>query len=197
LDLVQLGDNLAVHTLSTLELGGLRDHARTSGIDIELGMVGVEAEPLIKYLDLALFLGARLIRLLPRTLQGQPDLATAKKSIRSLLDRYRSAGIVLALENYEQDTSAQLISLVKQIDDPCVGICFDTANSLGALETPQQLSEVLAPYVRNIHIKDFTFRRVPSVMGCRGGAGLTLKALQRRMIFGVIVRQKLEGNRPA
>src|SRR6266851_466600 len=32
---------------------------------------------------------------------------------------------------------------------------------------------------------------------CRGGTGFPLEPFQRRMIFGVIVRQKLESNRSA
>jgi sugar phosphate isomerase/epimerase len=139
-------------------------------------MVGVEAEPLLGYLDPALFFGARLIRILPRTPRSQADLAIVEKSIRSVIDRYRSARAVLALENYEQHTTAQLGKLVERSGDPCVGICLDTVNSLGPLETAQRVVETLGPYVRNLHIKDFTIRGVQSsmgyeVVGCPTGQG--------------------------
>jgi 3-oxoisoapionate decarboxylase len=83
---------------------------------------------------------------------------------------------VLALENYEQVTSAELAGLVERLANPCVGVCLDTANSLGAMELPRQVVTNLGPYVRNLHIKDFTIRRVTYTMGfeiagCPAGEG--------------------------
>jgi sugar phosphate isomerase/epimerase len=183
-----LGDNLSVHELPPEDLTRLRDYAGASGIGIELGTVGTEPEHLLRYLDLALFFGARLIRTLLRTPGGEADLA--EKSIRYVVGPYRSSGVVLALENYEQHTSAQLRALVERIGDPCVGICLDAVNSLGALETLQQVVETLGPYVRNLHIKDFTIRRLRSMMGfevtgCPVGEGKLdiqwlLRELQKR-----------------
>jgi sugar phosphate isomerase/epimerase len=176
LDIGQIADNLSVHELSATELEGLRDHAAGSGIAIELGTVGFEREHLQRYLHLAMFLGARLVRTLIRTPDGKPDLIHAEKCIRSVGDEFSSAGIVLAIENYEQLSCAELTSLVESIGNPFVGICLDTVNSLGALETPRQVVAKLGPYVQNLHIKDFSIRRLPSkmgyeVIGCPAGEG--------------------------
>jgi sugar phosphate isomerase/epimerase len=176
LDIAQIADNLPVHELSPAELAGLRDHATESKIDIELGTVGFEPEHLQRYLNLAEFLGARLVRTLLRTPDGNPDLNLAEKYIRSVADRFCSAGVVLAIENYEQQSCAELASLVTRIGNPSVRICLDTVNSLGLLETPRQVVEILGPYVQNLHIKDFTIRRLPSkmgfeVIGCPAGEG--------------------------
>jgi sugar phosphate isomerase/epimerase len=46
-----------------------------------------------------------------------------------------------------------------------VGICLDTVNSFGSLEGPEVVVETLAPYVVNLHVKDFTIRRVVHQMG--------------------------------
>jgi sugar phosphate isomerase/epimerase len=175
-DLVQIADNLPVHELSSGELVTLRDHAMKSGTSIEIGTVGFEREHLQRYLHLARFLGARLVRTLIRTSDGKPDLLLAEKCIRSVADEYRSAGVELAIENYEQLTCAELASLVERIDNPFVGICLDTVNSFGALETPRQVVEILGPFVQNLHIKDFTIRRLPSkmgfeIIGCPAGEG--------------------------
>jgi len=176
LDIAQIADNLPVHELSPTELARLRDHATGSEISIELGTVGFEREHLQQYLNLAVFLGARLVRTLLRTPDGKPDLTLAEKCIRSVADEFRSAGVVLVIENYEQQSCAELASLVERIGNPCVGICLDTVNSLGALEVPRQVVATLGPYVQNLHIKDFTIRRLPSkmgyeVVGCPAGEG--------------------------
>jgi sugar phosphate isomerase/epimerase len=176
LDIVQIADNLPVHELSSTELSKLRDHATESGVAIELGTVGFEPEHLLRYLNLARFLGARLVRTLIRTPDGVSDLTHAEECIRSVGDEFCSAGAVLAIENYEQQSCSDLASLVARIDNPFVGICLDTVNSFGALEAPRQVVATLAPHVQNLHIKDFTIRRLPSkmgyeVIGCPAGEG--------------------------
>jgi sugar phosphate isomerase/epimerase len=176
LDIVQIADNLPVHELSSTELAKLRDHATKSGVAIEVGTVGFEPEHLRRYLDLARFLGARLIRTLIRTPDGKPDLTYAEECIRSIGDEFCSAGVVLAIENYEQQSCSELASLVESIDNPFVGVCLDTVNSFGALETPRQVVATLGSHVQNLHIKDFTIRRLPSkmgyeVIGCPAGEG--------------------------
>jgi sugar phosphate isomerase/epimerase len=175
-DLVQIADNLPVGELLPSELTALRDHATGEGIAIELGTVGFERGHLLRYLKLAEFLRARLVRTLIRTPDGKPDLAYVEECIRSAGAEYRSAGVVLAIENYEQQTCADLASLVERVGNPFVGICLDTVNSLGALETPRQVVGTLGPHVQNLHIKDFTIRRLPSkmgfeVIGCPAGDG--------------------------
>jgi L-ribulose-5-phosphate 3-epimerase UlaE len=38
-------------------------------------------------------------------------------------------------------------------------------NSLGALETPERVVEMLSPLAVNLHVKDFVIGRVPQMMG--------------------------------
>src|ERR1035438_7179645 len=102
LDIVQIADNLPVDKLSPTDLASLRDHATAAGIAIELGTVGFEREHLQRYLHLAEFLGARLVPTLIRTPHKETDLSYAEGCIRSVTGEFASAGVVLAVENYEQ-----------------------------------------------------------------------------------------------
>ena len=176
LDIVQIADNMAAHELSPGQITTLRDHAEELGIAIELGTVGVEHAHLRRYLKLASTLGTRLVRTLIQTSGENPDLTHAESCIRAVEEEFRSAGVVLAIENYEQQPCAELASLVARIGSPFVGICLDTVNSLGALETPRQVVAMLGRFVQNLHIKYFTIRRVQSrmgyeVLGCPAGEG--------------------------
>ena len=75
----------------------------------------------------------------------------------------------LALETYEQVPSATLVSLIESVGSERLGICLDPANTVAALESPREVVERTAPYVKNVHIKDFAFTR-------RGGwVGFTLE----------------------
>ena len=46
-----------------------------------------------------------------------------------------------------------------------IGVCLDTANSLGAGEGLEAVLAELAPLTVNLHLKDFSIERVPHLMG--------------------------------
>ena len=85
---------------------------------------------------------------------------------------YESAGVSLALETYEQLSSSDLVTLVEVVGSPNLGICLDPANCVAALEHPRAVIDRCAPYVKNLHVKDFAFTR-------RGGwVGFTLEGVE-------------------
>ena len=64
-----------------------------------------------------------------------------------------------------------------QVDSPALGICLDPGNCVAALETPTSTIVRTAPYVRNLHVKDFAFSRQDgwvgfTFAGCPLGEGL-------------------------
>lgn len=66
--------------------------------------------------------------------------------------------------------------MLKRLDSPHVGICLDTANSLGCTEGLETLLRVLGRWVVNLHVKDIRVRRLPHrrgfvVEGCPAGQG--------------------------
>jgi sugar phosphate isomerase/epimerase len=72
-------------------------------------------------------------------------------------------------------------------DSHAVGVCLDTANSLGCGEGIDHVLDTLAPYIVNLHVKDFIVRRPPHdkgfiVEGVPAGTGiLNIPAVLRRM----------------
>ncbi len=160
---VQIADNLPADALSPAELARLLEAARRAGIAIELGTRGVEPPRLARYLEIARCLEARLVRTVPAA--ADASLAGIEAALREVLPAYEAAGVVLALENYERHTTADLLGLVAAVASPSLGICLDTVNSLGALESPEDVTARLAPHTVNLHIKDFGIERVPSRMG--------------------------------
>ena len=81
------------------------------------------------------------------------------------MPRYEAAGVTVALETYEQVPVDTLIDIVQQVDSPALGICLDPGNCVAALETPTSTIERTAPYVRNLHVKDFAFSRKDGWVG--------------------------------
>ena len=175
-EVLQIADNLPVDALPASDLSRLSNDARRVGISLELGTRGVEPSHLALFLELARSLDVRLVRTLTSTDGHSPALAQVEAWLREALPGYERAGVTLALENYEAHTSEELASLMRRIGSPGLGVCLDTANSLGALETPAEVVRTLGPWTVNLHVKDFRVARISSrmgylVTGCPAGAG--------------------------
>jgi len=82
-----------------------------------------------------------------------------------LLPFCREHDITLAIENYFDLSDQDLAAFVQRVNDERVGVCLDTANSTGFLEKPLKTTELLAPYVVSLHLKDFIVTK--PVMGYR------------------------------
>ena len=162
---VQVADNLPLHELDSAELRDARDQAISLGLKLEIGTRGVEPAHLLRYLKLAVRFDATLLRTLTRSVEEQTTLEQAEKWIREVLPEFEAQGVTLGLENYEKHSCRDLAALVRRLESSHVGICLDTVNSLGALETPEVVVETLAPITVNLHIKDFEIERVPQMMG--------------------------------
>jgi sugar phosphate isomerase/epimerase len=124
--------------------------ARAAGVELELGTRGTHPDHLARYLRYAEELGARLLR----TMVTGPTWGLSE-----VLPRFERSGVTIALENYEQISTTELVGIVQRIAHPNLGICLDPGNSVAALELPEQVIERLAPHVVNLHVKDFKFAR--------------------------------------
>lgn len=162
---MQVADNLPLHALDSGELRDAADQAADLHLTIEVGTRGVEPAQLLRYLNLAVTFNAKLVRTLIDSEDVQPSLEQAENWIREALPEFESCGITLGLENYEAHCCSEIASLVRRLETNHVGICLDTVNSLGALETPNYVVTTLAPLAVNLHVKDFVIERVPQKMG--------------------------------
>jgi sugar phosphate isomerase/epimerase len=162
---VQLADNLPVDQLSVEELHELRDTAVECGIELEIGTRGVKAAHLLGYLEIARFLGARLVRTMAAWPGTRPPLAEVENGLREVLPQFAQAGVSIGMENYETYSTAELANLIRSIDHPNLGVCLDVSNSLGALESKDAILNALVPLAINVHVKDITVERLPYLMG--------------------------------
>jgi len=165
----QICDYAPLLGYTAAELRDLRVLADDLGIRLELGTRGVLSDHLARFLGLAETLGATMVRSMINTAEHQPSLAEAESLLRVALPAFEAAGVTVALETYEQVQSRDLVSLIESVGSANLGICLDPANSVAALESPREVIDRCAPYVANIHVKDFAFTR-------RGGwVGFTLE----------------------
>ncbi len=86
-------------------------------------------------------------------------------TFRALMPDFERAGVTLAIENHDRFKVQVLIDILHQLDSARIGICLDTVNSFGAGEGVETVVEALAPYVVNLHVKDFTIHRHRHMLG--------------------------------
>ncbi|ASR35834.1 sugar phosphate isomerase [Prauserella marina] len=191
-DVFQICDHPPLEQLSTVELRELRAAARDLGVTLELGTRGVRPGHLRHYLDLAEALDVTLVRGMLYSATDRPTLAEATEWLREAMPGYAERGVTLALETYEQVTSADLVDVVEAVGSDHLGICLDPANCVANLEHPRQVVETTARHVANLHVKDFDFARQPgwvgfTLSGCKLGEG--------RLDYGAMIERVRPGEK--
>jgi sugar phosphate isomerase/epimerase len=137
----------------------LRRSAEQRRIDVEIGTCGIDPANLDSQLRLARFFKSPIVRVVLDAPDSQPTPDEVVATLRSVLPAFESAGVSLAIENHDRFGSATVAEILDRLDNPCAGICLDTANSLGCLERVETVLEVLGPRTVNLHIKDFEIFR--------------------------------------
>lgn len=167
-EVFQICDYPPLDELDAAQLRRLRRHAEALGLELEIGTRGVTTEHLIRYLDLAEALGSRFVRSMFSQAGETPELDEAVRHLAAALPAYRSAGVTLGLETYEQVSADDTVRTIEQLGSDHFGVCLDPANGIGAYEMPQDTIARTAPYVVGVHVKDFDFARR------EGGQGFTV-----------------------
>lgn len=162
---VQFGDNLPLHKLSDPEKDHLCALADEHSIQLQVGTCHLSTEKINTYLEIAVRFKSPFIRVVIDEGVFRPSEGEVKSVIRNLLPGLKKTNIVLAIENHDRFPSAVLKNIILETDPSVVGICLDTANSIGCNEGLEQTVTILAPFTVNLHVKDFSIRRVPSKMG--------------------------------
>ena len=163
--LVQIDDNLPLHTLSSPEVEALAAHARNMSIELEIGTRGIQPELLRQYRALASSVGSRIVRTVIDAVGHHPSPDEVVATLKAIIPDYESAAITLAIENHDRFRARTLAQIIERIGSDHVGVCLDTVNSFGALEGPEVVVEVLGPLCVNLHVKDFRVRRADHLMG--------------------------------
>lgn len=162
---VQICENLPLEALSPGELTELSRWAGSLGVSIEVGTCGIGAAHLRSFLRIAERLSSPILRLSPDTPTHHPSEQAIVSALRQVAPDFEGAGICLAVENSDRHRAATLARIIDLVGSPSVRVCLDTANSLGCLEGPETVVQVLGPLAANLHIRDVVVQRASHGMG--------------------------------
>jgi len=123
-----------------------------------------QVELAINYAELALKLGAPLIRIFPDKIQPGAKREETRSWIAECLRQTAERlplGVEVALETHGDFASAEAsVEILVLANHPNVRVIWDVANSIAAGDTIQRAGRMLQPYLAHIHLRDA--RPVPS-----------------------------------
>jgi 3-oxoisoapionate decarboxylase len=191
-EVFQICDYPLIEEMNDEELADIVSYAKKLDLELELGTRGIHPTLLRKYLSLATKLNVKLVRSMFYSKEYTPaDNDQAVEWIEQVLEDFQKAGVTLGLETYEQIKTDQLVELIDMIDSPYIGICLDPGNTVASLELPEEVIDKTAPYVVNLHVKDFAFKRNQGWVGFYySGAPLGGGLLDFDYLYNSIQRNK-------
>ncbi len=160
------GVEIPVSLLEGENIPSIARAARERGLFITLAANGYTADSLIK----SILLGAQLKAETVRTVVGgakiggdrsplagrwQPFLQNVLTQLKEAIVIAEKAGVNLAVENHQDLASEELLWLCESIGSTRFGITLDAGNPLATAEEPLDYFQRVAPYVKNVHLKDY------------------------------------------
>jgi 3-oxoisoapionate decarboxylase len=166
-------------------LAMLRTRAQALGITLVADSAVVDVPTLEQYIPAAAALGVRTMRVMlsgilegaRATVEGGWDthlneMIARLKYLRPLAERYK---VILAPENHQDATSAELIRVCDEVGGDYIGVTLDAVNPLAVGEEPLAFARVLGKRIVNVHLKDYRIYATPSgyrLVRCALGEGI-------------------------
>ncbi len=96
---------------------------------------------------------------------ADPERGVMLERLRTLIDRFAAEGVRVAFET-GQESADTLLDVLAELDRPDAGVNFDPANMiLYDMGEPVDALRALAPWVRQIHVKDANRTTTPGTWG--------------------------------
>lgn len=172
-------------SLERAELERARDYAAARGLFVVLDAGVLEVPEMEALLRAAAILGAKTVRATISTIlcgdrravreswRGYLAEVTARLlTLRAAAERH---GVNIALENHQDVTSDELVALCEDAASPRIGVTLDAVNPLAVGEEPLAFARRVAPYLKNVHLKDYYIYRTPQgyrLVRCAIGVGV-------------------------
>ena len=97
--------------------------------------------------------------------ERDPNFAKMKQRLTEVADSFGTRGIALGLET-GQETAPALLELLQKLNRGNIGVNFDPANMLLYDKgNPIEAVRTLAPWIRQVHIKDARRTKTPGTWG--------------------------------
>src|SRR5262249_9137180 len=148
-----------------------RAYAEARGLFIVVGGGIVDVAELQALVPAAVALGARTVRTVVSTIlcgdrravrdTWSDYLATTVKRLKEVRGLAEEAGVSIAIENHQDLTSTEMVAICEEVGSPRVGVNLDASNPLAVGEDILTFARRIAPYLKNVHLKDYLIYSTP------------------------------------
>jgi len=148
------GDSLNVRRMSAGQRESFRALLEELGLQLHLEISSTDRQEVDTVIDCARSLGVRNIRLYARH-EGKLSEVIEKvyRDLAYACEQANRHDLCFDYEQHEDLKAAEIASILARLNDPRMNALFDYSNSLNAYEDPLSALHVLAPYVRQVHLK--------------------------------------------
>jgi sugar phosphate isomerase/epimerase len=133
-----------------------------------------QVEAATKMLDLAKDIGCGRVRFfggVKGDLSLDDAVAHAAEGLKKVAAHAQKLGVNIALETHDDwCVGADVVRLVRAVDSPAMGVCWDYSNSFFAEPTRETYAAV-KPYVKHVHTKDAYRDAAGKIHSCLPGKG--------------------------
>ncbi len=104
-------------------------------------------------------MGAKIMRIVASSLMFRnephgPQIEAIVRMLRESVKIAADCGVILAIENHIDYTSAEILEILERVDSPNLKVNFDTGNTLRMMEDPVAAARRLGPHTVATHTKD-------------------------------------------
>jgi sugar phosphate isomerase/epimerase len=148
------------------ELGAVLDEHRLSRVlawghpdGLEAGRNEEAWRQMNALIPKAVCIGAGIMRIVASSLMFRfephaPQIEAIVRMLKQSVKIARDHGVILALENHIDYTSAEILEILERVDSDALKVNFDTGNTLRMMEDPVAAARRLGPYTVATHTKD-------------------------------------------
>lgn len=162
---VLLCNNIELHTLSDAQILEIKEHLDKEKIDVEVGARGVDQEYFKRMLEICHLLGAKVLRVgwdMDRTTNLDKQVQNGIETMKKLMQIANAYGVEIGIENTKVITIQEVKAIIEGVNDPHFGAVIDTCNSTCFITPTEEVVSTLAPYAKQVHIKDYIVKLDPS-----------------------------------
>ena len=148
------GGKSAVGRMTGADRERFRAHYESLGLRLHLEISATDKAEIDRAVACALDLGVTNIRVYARY-EGRLSavVETVYADMSYATEVANRHGLNIDYEQHEDLKAAEIAGILARIGDPRINALFDYTNSLNAREEPLDALRILAPYIRQVHIK--------------------------------------------
>ena len=145
------------------------------GLFIDLDACGTEPDKLLRYLNICTSMGVDRLRIYS-SFGGDvnQEMAKAILDFKQVAPAFAAAGVKIAYENHEYESSHDILRVIEAVGSPIIGAHIDNGNSMMLWEDPVSAVHNMAPKAISSHFKDHLVIEIngePMIAGVPLGKG--------------------------